>query len=165
MRTNCCRADLAKLFARILLIASITLTSAKGVPVCAADSMELPQSERDLFVKTTFEPATSTKDLPPGVSSALGQSGDKKQMAEPSENWSAGCTGGPNVPRQRFIFGGVSPERCFVYFERGGIAHFFVFQLYNVSGKKVELIHQSMSGKQYKSVDELKKAMSKGEIH
>ena len=124
----------------------------------------LSKEERELFIKSTFEPVKHLKDLPLGVQSALGVNEKKRRIADAGGDFSAGCTGGPDIPHQRFIFGGTSGDRCFVYYEQGGIARFLYFQLYKISGDKAELVYQAMNNKDYKNVDDIKKAMTAKEM-
>lgn len=52
------------------------------------------------------------------------QSGSRPVIANPGKNFIVGdVIYDSSVPRERLIFAGVSGERCFVHYEKGGFAH------------------------------------------
>lgn len=130
----------------------------------ADETKWLPDDKRSLFVKTKFQPIYKTRDLPSSIREVLGLTDNPDSMANPGEDWGAGCVGGSRLPHQRLILAAVTNELCIVYFERGGIARFVVLQLYELSGAKAKLVHQVMTATQYDSVDEIQAALKAKEI-
>ena len=43
-----------------------------------------------------------------------------RDAANPGQAWNAGCGIDPDIPRRRFLLGGVAGDRCFVVYETGG---------------------------------------------
>ena len=113
----------------------------------AAKLTPMPPNER---VHSEFPPAPSAEEKArifesdfqlikeiaalPEAAKALFRSWDGKRlaMADPGESWQAGCVGDGNLPMERLIFAGVSPDFAFVYYEAGGIGHSYQVEVYRV---------------------------------
>jgi hypothetical protein len=147
-----------------LLFTASVVTNTGNSCVLADDAKGLSDEERAHFVKTKFQPLKTTKDLPAPVRESLGLVADPARMADPGKEWAAGCVGGPDLPHERLILAGSSPDLCFVYFERGGIARFLVLQIYALTKSQCKLIQQIMNNKQFKTIAEIKDALKKKEI-
>jgi hypothetical protein len=59
--------------------------------------------------------------------------GNRFAMADAGKPWQVGCVGDGDLPRERFIFGGISNNFAFAYFEHGGISHSHSVEVYRVS--------------------------------
>ena len=152
-------------FSLFIVVALFGLFFANAAYAGDRDTLhQLSDSEKAKFISTKFAYVSKTKALPESVQEAIGVLGKPESMADVGGRWSVGCVGSADVPHQRLISAGTSADRCFVYFERGGIAHFQILRLYDVSGKSAELVWESRASKRFGDVDAIKDAMKKGEL-
>lgn len=162
------RRSLASVAVRTLLCTIIFFCGhiefAHGADWTDPDMHKLSSSEKSQLLSSEFEPIKNTGELPKSVAEHYNLLKDKNVMAEPGQNWSAGCTGPADVPRERLIFAGKTKDRCLVFFERGGIAHFFLIQLFDLSGDQAKLLWGAYVRPQIKTIDDLKKALKAGTI-
>jgi len=61
------------------------------------------------------------------------KAGNRFAMADGDKPWQFGCFGYGDLPRERFIFGGIAKDSAFAYFEHGGILHSHSVEVYQVS--------------------------------
>jgi hypothetical protein len=124
---------------------------------------KLSPAEKTKFINTKFQSVNKVKELPVKVAEALGVFGKTKIMADVLEDWSEGS--GPAAPRQHLIMAGTAGDRCFVYYEQGGIAHFEIMRIYKFSDKAASIIWEKRGAQRYESIAAIKEAMSKGELN
>lgn len=131
----------------------------------AAEPMgELTDVERAQFAAAKFAIINNTKSIPRAVADAL-RLGDKENlMADPGQPWAAGCVVQQGQARRCLIFAGQAESRCFVFFEQGGIAHFYRLDMYQIEGNKATLLWTTNGIKKFDNIAELKKAIEKHEF-
>jgi hypothetical protein len=150
------------LFALIGALSTVATTC--DLSVQASEARGMSDQDRLLFVKTTFTPIKTTKDLPAPIRGHLGLNVDPKSMADPDQPFDSGCVVKPDSPRQHLLLAAGSKDLCIVYFERGGYARIVTLQFYRLTGGKATLIDQAMPVKEYNNIDEIKLALKKKEI-
>jgi hypothetical protein len=123
----------------------------------------LSQAEKTKFINAKFQSITKVKALPAKVAEELGVSGKTKVMADVAEDWSEAA--GPDAARQHMILAGTAGDRCFVYYEQGGIAHFEIMRIYKFTDKAASLLWEKRGAKRCDSIAAVKAAMSKGELN
>jgi hypothetical protein len=80
-------------------------------------------------------------------------------MAEVGKDWNSSCVV-DGRPSRRFIFAGRAPDSWFVYFERGGRAHFFqLVTLRPGPDAKLQIEGTWGVGKLVRNLDELRQAV------
>jgi hypothetical protein len=144
----------------------LTLTvSCAGVGYTAeSESLnKLSPTEKAKFVNAKFSSITKVKALPAKVGEDLGVVGKTKIMADVAEDWAEAA--GPDAPRQHLILAGTAGDRCFVYYEQGGMAHFEIMRLYKFSDKAASLLWEKRGAKRCDSIAAVKAAMSRGELN
>lgn len=151
----------------VQMILSTVMVSCLGVSYAeGSDTVDkLSAAEKAKFVGAKFVPIKKVNALPAKVAEDLGVAGKDKTMADVGEDWSAGCVGGADMPRQRLLLAGSTADRCFVYFERGGYAHFEILRIYEYSPKEAKLIWERRFNKRFHDVDAIKTALSKDELN
>jgi hypothetical protein len=84
---------------------------------------EMTQSERERFLDGDFTIVKDMKALPrPVLRLFTEEGGSRLLMANPGENFnSTDVIYDQSIPRKRLIFAGVSGDKCFVFYEQGGI--------------------------------------------
>jgi hypothetical protein len=150
----------------LLKFALLTLVCSCAGASNAADGdslNKLSPAEKTKFVNAKFQSVTKVKALPAKVAEELGVSGKVKVMADVAEDWSEGA--GPAAPRQHLIMAGIAGDRCFVYYEQGGIAHFEIMRIYKFSDKGASIVWEKRGAKRYETIAAVKEAMSKGELN
>jgi hypothetical protein len=152
----------------LLKFTLLTLLSSCAGAVYAEDVdtvHNLSPAEKAKFVNAKFRPITKVKALPEKIAEDLGADGKDKNMSDVGENWASGCVGDANLPHQRLILAGTAGDRCLVYFERGGIAHFEVMRVYQFSDKTAKIVWEKHCNKRYANIDAIKQAISKDELN
>ena len=124
---------------------------------------KLSPAEKTKFVNAKFQSITKVKALPAKVAEELGVTGKTKVMADVAEDWAEAA--GPDAPRQHLILAGTAGDRCFVYYEQGGMAHFEIMRIYKFSDKAASLLWEKRGAKRCDSIAAVKAAMSKGELN
>jgi hypothetical protein len=145
-----------------LTLFTLTVSCAGAGYTAELDSLnKLSPAEKTKFINAKFQSVIKVKALPAKVAEELGVSGKTKVMADVTEDW----TEGPDAPRQHLIMAGTSADRCFVYYEQGGIAHFEIMRIYKFSDKAASLLWEKRGTKRLDSIAAVKAAMSKGELN
>jgi len=110
------------------------------IPLGESPPIEFPavsisQSEVQQFLDGDFRLIKDMKALPEPLIKAFTETGGSRlTMANPGKEFQAtDLILYPSVPQRRLVFAGVSGERCFILYEQGGIAHFYVLALFKLS--------------------------------
>ena len=111
-------------------------------PPAEAPRIEYPseimaQSARQQFLEGSFSLIENVRNLPAPVLRAFSeQGGSRLVMADPGKNFRAtDVIYDSSLPSKRLIFAGVSGDKCFVYYEQGGIGLSYVLALFNVTSE------------------------------
>jgi len=68
-------------------------------------------------------------------------------MANPGEKFNAtDVIRDASVPRMRLIFAGISRNKCFVHYERGGIAHSYLIALFKLGPNEFKPLWRGYCG-------------------
>ncbi len=139
-------------------IAAVIATSSLGVNSAMSQEAAVLSKEAEALKKAEFRKATSLKDLPSEVRSALGE------IADVGKPFAAGCVGGPGVPHQRLICAFVSDNRCWVSYESGGFAYMRRVALFPcgsaADAKETKTLWSSITPEAIETIDALKKFVS-----
>lgn len=94
----------------------------------------LSKVARDEFLDRDFTIVKDVRVLPSPVLEALTeQSGSRLVMANPGEKFEAtDFILDSSLPQRRLIFAGVSGDRCFIHYERGGRGHSYIVAFFRL---------------------------------
>lgn len=95
---------------------------------------KMSPAERQAFLTTDFKIVEKVADLPTGIRKLYTvKGGSHVAIADPGERFQAtDVITDLNLPRRRLIFAGVAHDRAFIHYEQGGIAHFYVVELFRL---------------------------------
>ncbi len=98
----------------------------------------LTQAAREEFLNGDFTIVKDVRVLPVPVREALNeQGGSRLVMANPGEKFEAtDYIVDSSLPQRRLIFAGVSGDRCFIHYERGGRGHSYIIAFFKVASAK-----------------------------
>lgn len=108
--------------------------------------------------KQQFQEIRSKKDLPPEVMKWFAGG-----IADPGEKYAATDVADSRLPRRRLLVAGRSSAYCIVNYERGGIAHDYVFILFSLDQPIAKPLWTGGSGK-IDSLSALKTAIESGKL-
>jgi hypothetical protein len=93
---------------------------------------------REEFLNRDFTIVKDVRVLPVPVREALSeQGGSRFVMANPDEKFeSSDFIVDSSLPRRRLIFAGVSSDRCFIHYERGGRGRSYLIAFFKVTSAK-----------------------------
>jgi hypothetical protein len=99
--------------------------------LCCADVTKLSAEDRKVLQDSSrFHEVHSTSDLARAIIALC--AGDAGKIAEPGEKWNAtDAIIDPGLSGKRLIWAAVGGDYYVVHYERGGIAHTFIFWLRN----------------------------------
>jgi hypothetical protein len=135
------RARIAITLAAVLLAyAGIRLAHWRLRPLGASPPVEFPrsamsQSEVLQFLGGDFRIVKDMKALPRPVIEAFTETGGSRlTVANPGQRFQAtDHVLDESLPWKRLLFAGVLGERCFMLYEQGGRAHFYVLALFKLT--------------------------------
>lgn len=98
----------------------------------------MPPLARQQFLEGDFKIIRDVKELPQPVLQAFTeQGGSRLLMANPGKRFLAtDVISDSNLPRKRLIFAGVLDDKCFVHYERGGIALANILAFFRLTSKE-----------------------------
>ncbi len=121
------------------------LRKSKSRPLGEAPSIEYPsekmaESATRQFLEGNFTLIKNVRDLPPPVVRGFTEAGGSRLViANPGEDFQAtDVIYDSTQPRKRLIFAGVSGEKCFVYYEQGGIGLSDTLHLFHVNSNSMK---------------------------
>jgi len=96
------------------------------------------QAAREEFLNGDFTIVKDVRVLPVPIREALSeQGGSRLVMANPGEKFEAtDVIDDSSLPQRRLIFAGVSSDRCFIHYERGGRGHSYIIVFFKVTSAK-----------------------------
>jgi hypothetical protein len=104
-------------------------------PTLVFSAPKMTQLARKQFLDSDFTIVRDVGHLPrPVLGKFTEQNGSRPVIANPGENFIVGdAIYDSSVPGERLIFAGVSGERCFVHYEKGGRAHSYLVVLFDLT--------------------------------
>jgi hypothetical protein len=99
---------------------------------------EMSQSARERFLQADFTIVKDMKALPLSVLQLFTEKGGSRLlMANPGKNFNVSdVIYDKSVPRMRLVFAGVSANKCFVFYEKGGLAHKYILAFFALTSKE-----------------------------
>jgi hypothetical protein len=157
----------------LLAVAAISvahLRKSKVPPLGQAPQIEykseaMTQLAKQEFLQGSFSLIKNMQDLPPSVVRAFTeQGGSRLVMADPGKDYRAtDVVYDSTLPSERLIFAGVSGDKCFVHYERGGIGLSYVLVFFDVtSNDHVELIWRGYCERRATNLEDLRSLLSGG---
>ena len=121
----------------------------------------LTLENRSHLLDGTFAEIHTTKSIPADVKANFSEPSEKHfEMADPGEKFQVGDVIVEELPRRRLVFAGRSSDRFFIYFEQGGIAHWWALAVFNLNNHGC-LIWQGYVDSKDKSIDDLRNALQR----
>ena len=104
-------------------------------PTLIFSAPKMTQLARKQFLDSNFTIVRDVGHLPrPVLEKFTEQKGSRPVIANPGGNFIVGdVIYDSSLPRERLIFAGVSGERCFVYYEKGGRGHTYLLVLFDLT--------------------------------
>jgi hypothetical protein len=97
------------------------------------------------FLNGDFKMVTDVRALPgPVLQKYTEQGGSRLLMANPGQKFQVTDVMNASMPPERLIFAGVAGDKCFVHYERGGRAHMYVVEFFEVTS--LESVESLWSG-------------------
>ena len=132
---------IAFLFTAVLLLcAGVEVVHWRLRPLGVSPGIEFPavptsQSQAEQFLDGDFQLITDTEALPEPVIKAFTEKGGSRlTIANPGKRFQVtDVVFDESLPWKRLLFAGVSGKKCFMLYEQGGITHFYVLALFEVT--------------------------------
>jgi hypothetical protein len=121
-----------------------------------------PESPLADLLKTKYTPATKVDQIPRPVRNAL-LALDPRGMANPGEDFNAGCVQGAG-PGRRLILAGGTPTRWFVFFEQGGFVTSRHLVVLEVNHGKAVCSYSCSPSTNVSTFEGLSKAVEEGNV-
>lgn len=126
--------------AALLVCAGVGVVYWRLRPLGESPRIEFPavpisQSELEQFLDGDFQLITDMKALPEPVIKAFTETGGSRlTVANPGKTFQVtDVVFDESLPWKRLLFAGVSGNKCFMLYEQGGIAHFYVLALFEIT--------------------------------
>lgn len=99
---------------------------------------QITSSERERFLDGEFSIVKDVKALPrPVLQVFTEERGARLLMANPGETFNAtDVIYDKSIPQERLIFAGVARDKCFVFYEQGGIGHTYILAFFVLTPKE-----------------------------
>jgi hypothetical protein len=109
-------------------------------PTLSYPSPEMTQLARQQFFDGNFTIIRDVRLLPrPVLEKFTEQNGSRPVIANPGKGFIVGdVIYDSGLPRERLIFAGVSGEKCFVHYEKGGRGHSYLLVLFDLTPTDVK---------------------------
>jgi hypothetical protein len=157
----------------LLAVAAISVAHLRknhASPLGDAPRIEYPseamtQLAKQEFLQGSFSLIKNMQDLPPSVIRAFTeQGGPRLVMADPGKDFRAtDVVYDSTLPSERLIFAGVSGDKCFIHYERGGIGLSYVLAFFDVTSKDhVEPIWRGYCGRRATNLEDLRSLLAGG---
>src|SRR5215469_7121916 len=135
------RTRIAFLFAALLLLcAGGEVVYWRLRPLGESPGIEFPavptsQAEAEQFLDGDFQVITDMEALPEPVIKAFTEKGGSRlTVANPGKRFQVSdVVWDESLPWKRLLFAGLSGNKCFMLYEQGGEAHFYVLALFKVT--------------------------------
>jgi hypothetical protein len=146
-----------------------SLRKSKSPPLGEAPSIEYPsekmaESTARRFLEGSFTLINDVRNLPPPVLRGFTEvGGSRLVIANPGENFQVtDVIYDSSLPRKRLIFAGVSGEKCFVYYEQGGLGHSYILHLFHVNSNSMKPVAQGYCSGRAANLDQLRSWLEDG---
>jgi hypothetical protein len=125
--------------------------------IAQAGSVTGEQSEGRDLLDGDYCIVYTMKSVPVSVVNSLTamRGGRPLNMVDPGQSFNATDVG---TPGRRLIFAGVSKEKCFLYYEEGGMAHMYHLAVFRITGKNAIYLG-GRSGIKVRTFSELRRAI------
>lgn len=135
------RARMAITLAAVLLpyagveLAHWRLKALGDPPPIEFPAAPISQSEVEQFLDDDFRLIKEMEALPKPILRAFTENGGSRlTIADPGKRYHAtDIVWDPSLPWKRLVFAGLSRNKCFLLYEEGGRAHFYVLALFTLS--------------------------------
>jgi hypothetical protein len=152
---------------RLLCAIGVSLWSAVVAGSQAAAPVVLSEALRAHLKDERFGIVTSIRGLPLGVRDGLQALFGSRTLdiAEPGAEFQVtDVIVKPNLPVRRLVVAGCSTDHCFVYYERGGIAHTWQVALFHWTPAATRFEFGGIAPRGLASIDDVRNAMLSGAI-
>lgn len=107
-------------------------------PLDELPELQMSQSTREQFLAGDFTIVKEARALPrPVLQLFTEKGGSRLLMANPGKDFNAtDVIYDGSIPRKRLIFAGVSGDKCFVFYEQGGIGHMYILAFLALTSKE-----------------------------
>jgi hypothetical protein len=145
----------------VFLICSFPAAAQKQSPTPRRVHAALSRYQRAHILDGEFSIVTTVEALPDGVKARLARlfKQEKLELANPDQKFNASDVGRPG---RRLIFAGVSKDKCFIHYERGGIAHMYLVVVFEIDKHQNARLFWSGSGFHTHDLQELRSAIAEG---
>jgi hypothetical protein len=145
----------------VFLICSFPAAAQKQSPTPRRVHAALSRDQRAHILDGEFSIVTTVEALPDGVKARLARlfKQEKLELANPDQKFNASDVGRPG---RRLIFAGVSKDKCFIHYERGGIAHMYLVVVFEIDKHQNARLFWSGSGFHTHDLQELRSAIAEG---
>jgi hypothetical protein len=142
-------------------IAGAELPPGEPAPIKFAAS-NMNSVERHAFLSADYRIVRKVADLPAGMKKLYTvKDGSRVAIADPGEPFEATDNIiDPDLPTRRLIFAGVAPDRAFIHYEEGGIAHSYIVALFRLESPETAVGLWSGYCGPSKSLEEMKHLVS-----
>jgi len=124
----------------LLVCAGVEVVHWRIRPLGVSPGIEFPaapisQTEVEQFLDGDFQLITDMESLPEPVIKAFTEKGGSRlTVADPGKAFQVtDVVFDESLPWKRLLFAGVSGKKCFMLYEEGGITHFYVLTLFEVT--------------------------------
>lgn len=153
---------------RILAGAACVIFLSIGVAARQAPApTELPPELRAQVANGRFSIVTSVRGLPLGVRDELQTlfGSPTLDIAEPGADYRrTDVAGDPQLPNRRLVAAGCTPNRCIVYYERGGFAHTWHVAIFHWTPAATTFEFGGSAPGGLKTIDDVRNAILSGAI-
>jgi hypothetical protein len=152
---------------RLLCALGVGLWSAVVACSQAVAPAALSGALRDHVKNARFGIVTSIRGLPLGIRDELQVLFDSQTLdiAEPGAQFQVtDVIISPKLPIRRLVAAGCSTDHCFVYYERGGIAHTWQVALFHWTPAATRLEAGGLAPRGLASIDDVRNALLSGAI-
>ena len=117
------------------------------------------------WLQVDYKPLKSLDAIPAAILKALLlKMPYDPRLADRGERFNATDVIDAKLPRRRFMFGGTSSRFILVYYEHGGRALHYHLAVFDVGGKKPELVFAAQSPR-VQTIGEVKNLVKKGKLN
>ncbi len=88
------------------------------------------------WLEGSFTTVEKVAQLPKAVQVAMTSGKSGINMADPGQEFNAGCIQYPGKASRRLVFAAISARICVVHFESGGRAHTYQVRIYSIAGEE-----------------------------
>jgi hypothetical protein len=156
------------IFASILVFSFSAISQEPSPPGCHRFHTELSPEQKAHILDGEFVVLTKVELLPEEVDSALAVvfQQERFEMANPGQKYQVSDFG-RDGPLRRLVFAGISSDKCFVHYERGGRGHGYYAVVFRIDAqKKAKFLWAGAGSSRYPALDlqQLRTEISEGQF-